>query len=274
MNVKDFPNTENLILELHQGWLTIWFNRPDNRNALSEGLMADLKAVLETVQHDRTVRGITMRGKGGIFCAGGDLKAFKSSLMKADKETVVASSIKAADMFALINAVPQVTIMIIEGAAMAGGLGMACCGDVVISTPTAKFALTEAMIGVSPAQISPYVIQRFGYAAARRLMLTAAKFDGAEAKTLGLVDFLADSEAGLIEAEQNIKAQVLKCAPGAISATKALVLAAPALEHDQMVAFAADNFADCLLGNEGREGIASFIEKRRPNWSVKLDETS
>ena len=272
--MTDLPKTENLILDLSQGWLTLWFNRPDNRNALSEGLMADLKAVLETVKDDRTVRGITIRGKGGIFCAGGDLKAFKSSLMKADKATVVASSIEAADMFALINSMPQVTVMIVEGAAMAGGLGIACCGDVIIATPTAKFALTEAMIGISPAQISPYVIQKFGYATARRLMLTAAKFDGREAETLGLVDFLADSEVELIEVEQGIKAQVLKCAPGAIAATKALVLAVPALEHDQMVVFAADNFVDCLLGDEGREGISSFIEKRRPNWSVKLDETS
>ena len=235
--------------------------------------MTDLRNILETVQDDRTVRGITMRGKGGIFCAGGDLKAFKSSLMKADKETVVASSTRAAELFTLINGMPQVTIMIIEGAAMAGGLGMACCGDIVISAPHAKFALTEAMIGISPAQISPYVIQKFGYATARRLMLTAAKFDGAEANALGLVDFLAENEAGLREAEQGVKSQVLKCAPGAIAATKALVLAAPALNHDRMVAYAADNFANCLLGDEGREGISSFIEKRRPAWSVKLDET-
>ena len=272
--MTNLPNTENLILELHQGWLTIWFNRPDNRNALSEGLMADLRAVLETVQHDRMVRGITMRGKGGIFCAGGDLKAFRSSLMKTDKDTVVASSIRAAGLFALVNAMPQVTIVIIEGAAMAGGLGMACCADVVIATPTAKFAFTEAMIGISPAQISPYVVQRFGYATARRLMLTAAKFGGAEAKSLGLVDFLAENEAGLIEAEQGVKGQVLKCAPGAIAATKTLVLAAPTLDHDQIVAAAADNFADCLLSGEGREGVSSFIEKRKPNWSVELDEPS
>jgi isohexenylglutaconyl-CoA hydratase len=270
--MTDLPKSDNLILDLNQGWLTIWFNRADNRNALSQGLMADLTQVLETVRGDRAVRGITLRGKGGIFCAGGDLKAFKMSLMQADRETVVAASMKAADLFALINSMPQVMVMIVEGAAMAGGLGMACCGDVVIAAPDAKFALTETMIGISPAQISPYVVQKFGYATARRLMVTAASFDGTDARNLGLVDFLGADEAGLLAAENTIKRQVLKCAPGAVASSKALLLEGQRLAGRDMAAFAADNFADCLLGEEGREGVASFLEKRRPSWSVKLEE--
>jgi len=268
----NFPTTKNIILELHQGWLTIWFNRPDSKNSLSDGLLDDLLAVLEQVRGDRSVRGISFRGKGGVFCAGGDLKAFKASLQNADKETVVASSKRAAAMFAFINSMPQVTVMIIEGAAMAGGLGIACCGDVVISEPTAKFALTETMIGISPAQISPYLIQKFGYATARRLMLTAAQFDGKEAASLGMVDVIASGDAAIEAAEKTIQKQVLKCAPGAIAATKELVVATPELSRADMVELAAGNFADCLLGDEGREGIASFIEKRRPDWHVELDE--
>jgi len=270
----DLPNTKNLILEQKQGWLTIWFNRPDNRNALSDGLVDDLRRVLETVHEDRSVRGISFRGKGGFFCAGGDLKAFKASLLSADKEAVKTSSRAAASLFALVNGMPQVTVMIIEGAAMAGGLGIACTGDVVIAEPAAKFALTETMIGISPAQISPYLIQKFGYATARRLMLTAAQFNGESAAALGLVDFLADGDTAISTAENNIKAQVLKCAPCAVAATKKMVLEVPYLAPDALADFAAESFADCLLGEEGREGIASFLEKRKPNWSVKLDETS
>lgn len=264
-------DTKNLRLELDHGWLTIWFNRPDNRNALSDGLVTDLKDILFSVRKDRSVRGITFRGEGGVFCAGGDLKAFKSSLMNADRKTVVASSRSAADLFALINSMPQVTVMIIEGAAMAGGLGIACTGDVVIAEPSAQFALTETMIGISPAQISPYIIQKFGLTTARRLMLTAARFDGRDAVALGLVDFLAETQEGIEAYEITVKKQVLKCAPGAVAATKELLLTASNITTTEFVETAANSFADCLLGEEGREGVASFLEKRRPNWSVGLE---
>jgi len=272
--MEGLPETENLILELSQGWLSIWFNRPDNRNALSEGLAGDLAAVLEAVRGDRSVRGITLRGKGGIFCSGADLKAFNANSINNDRQLILASSLKAGALFALINSMPQVTVIIVEGAAMAGGLGMVCCGDVVIATPDAKFALTETMIGLSPAQISPFVIQKFGYATARRLMLTAARFEGKEAAELGLVDFLCDDDLGLCTAENRVKAQVLQCAPGAIAATKALLVALPTLGPDELQAYAANNFADCLMAEEGREGVASFAEKRRPSWSQRLDEKS
>lgn len=272
--MADLPETENLTFELSQGWLTIWFNRPESRNALSDGLVADLTKTLQQVREDRSVRGITLRGRGGVFCAGGDLKSFRSSLMNADRDTVVASSKKAAALFALINSMPQVTIMIVEGAAMAGGLGIVCTGDVVIAEAEAQFALTETMIGISPAQISPYLVQKFGFATARRLMLTAARFDGIEGQRLGLIDFLAPNAGEIDALEAGIKEQVLKCAPGAVAATKALVLALPELSEEARTAAAADSFASCLLGDEGREGVASFLEKRRPSWSVKLEEAS
>ena len=95
---------------------------------------------------------------------------------------------------------------------------------------------------------------------------------GKEAEKLGLVDILASEEAEITEAETSIKQQVLKCAPGAVAATKKLIMAAPELSPENMIEFAAENFADCLLSDEGREGVASFIEKRRPNWTIKLEK--
>ena len=270
--MADLGEYKNILCEQADGWLTIWFNRPDNRNALSTEMIKDISDVLNAVKEDRDVRGITMRGKGGIFCAGGDLKSFKASMTGgASKEDIMATSRTAAEFFNLINTMPQVVIMVIEGAAMAGGLGMACTADVVIAAPDARFSLTEAMLGITPAQISPYVMQKFGYAVARRLMLTAAQFDGAEGEKLGLVDFLASGEENLSRTEWQIKRQVLKCAPGAVAATKRLALSAHKLPREEMVEFAASDFADCLLGDEGREGISSFIEKRKPEWFVDLD---
>ncbi len=263
------PQTTAIELDLKSGWLTIWFNQPANRNALSAELTADLIATLTAVRDDRTVRGITLRGRGGIFCAGADLKAFNSGHKSAggpSREAVIEQSICGAGMFDLVNTMPQVTIAIVEGAAMAGGFGMACCCDVAICDATAKFAMTETAIGLSPAQISPFVIQKLGFATARRLMLTAARFDGREAQRLGFADFVAEGVAALEAIETTIRSQVLKCAPGAVADTKALILAVPRLDRAQTVQAAAENFAGRMLSDEAREGVASFVEKRKPRW--------
>jgi isohexenylglutaconyl-CoA hydratase len=217
------------------------------------------------------VRGITLRGRGGVFCAGADLKAFRSGHQggaSGSREAVIEQSKRGAAMFEMVNTMPQVVIAVVEGAAMAGGLGLACCADVVICDASAKFALTETAIGLSPAQISPFVIQKLGFATARRLMLTAARFDGREAGQLGLADFVGEGAEALETVEQQIKAQVLKCAPGAIADTKALILAQPGMSRAQIVQAAAENFAGRLLSDEAREGVASFVEKRKPRWAV------
>jgi isohexenylglutaconyl-CoA hydratase len=266
--MASLPSTSAIELEMKSGWLTIWFNQPESRNAMSQELTGDLVRVLEAIRGDRTVRGITLRGRGGVFCAGGDLKAFRSSHQGGggSREGVIEMSKRGAGMFDLVNTMPQVVIAVIEGAAMAGGFGLACCVDVVICEANAKFAMTETTIGLSPAQISPFAIQKLGYATARRLMLTAARFDGKEAGMLGFADFVVEGSDGLEAVEAQIRKQVLKCAAGAIADTKALILAIPSMDRPAIVQAAAENFADRMLSEEGREGVASFIEKRKPRW--------
>lgn len=263
------PKTEYLVLDQDQGWLTIWFNHPESRNALSQGLTEELVQVLEQVRDDRSCRGITLRGKGGIFCAGGDLKGFKSGFQGGEqtRDDVVASSIGAGRLFDLINTMPQVVVILVEGAAMAGGLGIVCCADVVAVTADARFALTETTLGIPPAQIAPFVAQRLGLSTARRLMLTASRFKGEEAGTLGLADFVAADVTELESIEQSIRADVMRCAPGANAITKNIVLATQRLDREAMLQLAGEGFADCMMGEEGREGITSFVEKRKPNWA-------
>ncbi len=264
----DLPSVTALDLDFANGWLTVWFNQPQSRNALSQELTGDLVATLNAVRDDRTVRGITLRGRGGVFCAGGDLKGFKTS-QAGGKDAIVESSKRGAAMFELVNTMPQVVVAVVEGAAMAGGFGLACCADVVICEAAAKFAMTETAIGLTPAQISPFVIQKLGYATSRRLMLTAARFDGAGARELGFADIVAYGEEGLAAAEREIKTAVLRCAPGAVADLKALILALPGLTREQAVQAAAENFAGRILSEEGREGVTSFIEKRKPRWVVE-----
>jgi isohexenylglutaconyl-CoA hydratase len=270
--MTQLPEVENLLLERDAGWLTIWFNRPENRNALSQGLTDDLCSVLNTVRDDRSVRGITLRGKGGFFCAGGDLKSFKSNFQGGTQGAgdIAQASREAGAMFDLINEMPQVVLILVEGAAMAGGLGMVCCADVVVVTREAKFALTETTLGIPPAQIAPFVAQRLGLSKARRLMLTAARFQGEEAVNLGLADFVVEDAAGLDEIARDIKKQVMRCAPGANAVTKEIVLATRSSTRSEIIDMAAKGFAACMLSDEGREGVASFIEKRKPVWSEPM----
>jgi len=263
------PDTKSILLELDQGWLTIWFNTPENRNALSDQLAGELRATLEAVRDDRSMRGVTLRGKGGIFCAGGDLKAFMAGLQGgASHEDVSEMNKSGGELFHLINTMPQIIVALVEGAAIAGGLGMVYCADVVAVTKDAKFSLTETQLGIAPAQIAPYVVQRLGLMAARRLMLTGARFTGAEAKELGLADYLAEDAAGLDEIDADIRQSVMRCAPGANAVAKDLVRAAPHLSHAEMMDRAADAFATCLLSEEGREGVSAFVEKRKPEWAT------
>ena len=263
------PQTDNLLLESDEGWLTIWFNRPEARNALSQELTAELRAVMHAVRDDRTIRGITLRGKGGVFCAGGDLKGFRANYQGGaqSEDDVAASSRQGGEMFDLINEMPQVVVLLVEGAAMAGGLGMVCTGDVVAVTRDARFAMTETTLGIPPAQIAPFVVQRLGLSTARRLMLTAARFDGEEAGRLGLADFVVNDGDGLEQIEAEIKSQVMRCAPGAVAVTKEIALATRHLPRQDMLEFSARGFARCMLSEEGREGVASFLEKRKPVWA-------
>ena len=267
--MTNLPKTENILLEQDAGWLTIWFNRPDNRNALSKELTTELKAVLNAVRDKKNIRGITLRGKGGVFCAGGDLKGFKNNYQGGSQtvEDIAAASRQGGQMFDLINELPQVVLILVEGAAIAGGLGMVCCADAVAVTKDARFAMTETAIGIPPAQIAPFVAQRLGLRIARRLMVTASRFDGEEAHRLGLADYVVDDAAGLDQIEADMKKQVRRCAPGANAVTKAIVLATRHLNREQQLDFAAKGFAECMLSDEGREGVASFIEKRKPIWA-------
>lgn len=266
------PKTTKLDLELQDDWLTIWFNTPENRNALSDELAGELMSVMDAIEDDRSVRGVILRGRGGVFCAGGDLKGFMKSLSGAlDPDEAAEMNKMGGRLFARVNALPQVTLALVEGAAIAGGLGLACCADIVAVTEDAKFALTETQIGIVPAQIAPYVAQRIGLPAARRLMLTGARFTGKDALALGLADFAVADATQLHEIAARIAKDVKRCAPEANAATKRVLLQTQTLKGEPMMDYAAAQFAACLTGDEGREGIAAFVEKRKPYWAGDND---
>ena len=266
------PNTPTLDLELDSGWLTIWLNQVEKRNALTDELRDDLHLALGYARGSTDVRGITLRGRGGVFCAGGDLKHFKADFQTtATLEDVRVMSRDAAAIYDAVNSAPQVVLAIVEGAALAGGFGLACCADVVLCEENARFAMTETALGLSPAQIAPFVLQKLGYATGRRLMLTAARFDGREAARLGFADFLGANVAELEDLEQALRKQVLACAPGAVAATKQLIRELPGLPRAEAIEYAAENFAQRMKSAEAIEGISAFFAKSTPSWANQGD---
>ncbi len=267
--MTDLPETTSIRLTLEGGWLTIALATPDNRNALTDAMAAELIAAFTAVREDRAVRGVTLRGEGGVFCAGGDLKAFKAGFHggAVSHADVAAANAKGGKMFERVNTAPQVVIALVEGAAVAGGLGLACCADVVAVTRDARFSLTETQLGPAPAPLAAYIGPRRGHPAAPRLLLPGARFTGADAPALGLADYVAEDGSGLDAIEKAVRGDVARCAPGANALTKEIVLAAPGLAPAEMRSFAAERFARCMLSDEGREGIAAFAEKRKPRWA-------
>lgn len=263
------PTMTALILEREESVLRIWLNRPEARNALTAEITGELAAVLDAVRDDRSIRTLVLRGKGGVFCAGGDIKGFKSGMQGSGDAKAVARGNRAfGDLMIKLNEQPQVVVMLVEGGAVGGGLGLACVGDVTIVEKETRFQLSETSLGIPPAQIAPFVVERVGLTQARRLMLTGARFKGEEAVRLGIGHFLADGADDLERISKDVLGQIANCAPGANATTKAIVFEATRKPRAEALDFAAEGFARCMLSEEGREGVSAFIEKRKARWAV------
>jgi isohexenylglutaconyl-CoA hydratase len=263
------PATRHLALESWGSTLAIWLDRPESKNALSAEMVTELDAVLDAIRDDRSVRALVLRGRGGVFCAGGDIKDFKSGLQggEPDPEQVARGNRGFGDLMIKLNEQPQVVIVLVEGAAIGGGLGLACVGDVTIVTRDARFRLSETSLGIPPAQIAPFVTERVGVTQARRLMLTGARFKGEEAVALGIGHVLAEDAADMETRCHEVLAQVALCAPGANATTKSILFESTRTPRAEALDFAAHGFADCMLSAEGREGVTAFVEKRKPGWA-------
>jgi isohexenylglutaconyl-CoA hydratase len=262
------PTTTAIILEREDSVLRIWFNRPEARNALNAEITGELSAVLDAVRGDRTVRTLVLRGKGGVFCAGGDIKGFQSGMQGSGDAAAVARGNRSfGDLMIKLNEQPQVVVMLVEGGAVGGGLGLACIGDVTIVEKETRFQLSETSLGIPPAQIAPFVVERVGLTQARRLMLTGARFKGEEAVRLGIGHFLADGANDVETVCKAVLDQIANCAPGANTVTKAILFEATRKPRAEALDFAAEGFARCMLSDEGREGVAAFIEKRKARWA-------
>ena len=269
---KQLPHCETLILEKQGPSLFLTINRPDVRNAMSLQMVAELAALFTEVENDNSIRAVVIRGAGGHFCAGGDIKDMAGARgQKGEGKDDPFYKLNRAfgQMIQQVNESSKVVIAITEGAVMGGGFGLACVSDLAIAGPSAKFGMPETTLGVIPAQIAPFVVERIGLTQARRLALLGLRIDAAEACALGIVHQVAESEEQLNEMLNQALERVRLCAPNATAETKALL---HRVGHEAMTGLlddAAEKFAAAIGGPEGTEGTMAFMQKREPKWAEK-----
>jgi len=264
--MSSLPVCLTLLLEPHNGVLHITLNRPESRNAMSLQMVAELRAVLAAVKEDRTVRALVIGGAGGHFCAGGDIKDMANARAQGPDAYRDLNRAFGA-LLQEVQHAPQVVITVLQGAVLGGGFGLACVSDVALADHQAQFGLPETSLGLLPAQIAPFVVQRIGLTQARRLALTAARFDGVQARRIGLVHFVEHDPQALAERLDEVLAHVLCCAPGANALTKQLLLASAGQTSDALLDQAAEWFSEAVTGAEGIEGTMAFVQKRKPGWA-------
>ncbi len=221
----NLPQSTTLLLKQDQNVLYVTLNRPEVRNALSHAMVTELNAVFDAVAAagPAEVRVLVLRGAGGHFSAGADLKEMMSSMKPAnpgEPDPIVAFNRGFGSMLRKVTALPCVVIAVCEGAVLAGAFGFACVSDIALAQVDAKFGVPETTRGLPPAQIAPFIVERIGLTQARRLCLTGAQFKGVEAQRLGIVHETFATEDEVQTRLGELLKQVLNCAPQANAVTK------------------------------------------------------
>jgi len=244
---------------------TITLNRPQLRNAFNEAAIADLTMAFDEASQEADVRAIVLAANGPAFCAGADLNWMKKMAAYTPAENE-ADALRLADMLRTIYFSPKPVVAKVQGDCYAGGMGLVAACDIVVAADSVNFCLSEVKLGLIPATISPYVIKAMGDQAARRYFLTAERFDAREAHRLGLAHEVVPLEQldGTVAA---IVGALTGNSPNAVREAKKLVRDIAGLPIDDvLLADTAGRIAAIRTSSEGREGVASFLEKRKPSW--------
>ena len=243
---------------------TITLNRPDKRNAISYDLIEDLLAAFDEVAKSRALI-LILTGAGKAFCSGMDLDNLKALIGRTPEQSLADSQIMAR-LFRTLYDFPKPTIAAVNGAAIAGGTGLATLCDFTLAVPDAKFGYTEVRIGFVPAIVSAFLLRQVGEKIARDLLLTGRLFDATEARRIGLVHEIVPAE-NLLQRARELAALLMENSPASLLYTKRLLSDAARAELDAQIDAAVRENAAIRATPDFREGISSFLEKRRPKWS-------
>ena len=247
--------------------LTITLSRPEVRNAFNDEVIAELTQAFQTAAASAETRAVVLAAEGPAFCAGADLNWMRRMADYTRAENL-ADAAKLAEMLRVMYACPKPTIARIQGDVVAGGMGLVAACDMAVAVDTAGFCLSEVKLGLIPATISPYVIRAMGARAAHRYFLTAERFSAQEAHRIGFVHEVVPAEQLDGKVAELVKALV-NASPNAVRSAKELVQTVAEREIDgALIAQTVEGIADIRASTEGKEGVQSFLHKRKPNWLV------
>ena len=247
--------------------LTITLSRPEVRNAFNDEVIAELTQAFQTAAASAETRAVVLAAEGPAFCAGADLNWMRRMADYTRTENL-ADAAKLAEMLRVMYACPKPTIARIQGDVVAGGMGLVAACDMAVAVDSAGFCLSEVKLGLIPATISPYVIRAMGARAAHRYFLTAERFSAQEAHRIGFVHEVVPAEQLDAKVAEVVKALV-NASPNAVRSCKELVQTVAEREIDgTLIAHTVEGIADIRSSSEGKEGVQSFLQKRKPNWLV------
>jgi methylglutaconyl-CoA hydratase len=245
---------------------TVTLNRPTVRNAFDESLIEALTAFATGVPDDGSVRAVILQGAGSVFSAGADLE-WMSKMLTYEHEQNLADGHRAARMFLALDQLPVPLIGRVHGAALGGGVGLVSVCDVVVAADDTQFGFTEVLLGIVPAMISPYVLRKIGYSAARELCLTGARFTAARAREIGLVHDVVPGERLDLAVAKYVE-YFRKAAPTAIRATKRLLNDVLGRSPADVLPHTVEVISAQRVSPEGQEGMRAFLDKRTPRWAA------
>ncbi len=259
---------KHIQLNYSAGVATVTLNRPEVRNAFNEEVIAEITAVFAELGERDEVRCIVLAANGSAFCAGADLNWMKK-MADYSREDNIADAQALARMLHGVYACPKPTIARVQGDVYAGGTGLVAACDIAVSVDTAHYCLSEARIGLLPATVGPYVVRAMGPRAAHRYFITAERFNAAEALRIGFVHEVV--AVGALDAKvAELASGLVANGPAAVKACKKLVQDVAEQEITKsLIAMTVEAIADIRASEEGREGVRSFLEKRKPSWLIK-----
>ena len=258
-------NWQSIDITMHERVATVILDRPDVRNAFNQATIAELALAFDELGRDEDVRAIVLAANGSAFCAGADLHWMKTMAGYSDAENL-ADATRLADMLRTIYLCPKPVVAKVQGDCYAGGMGLVAACDITVAADGANFCLSEVRLGLIPATISPYVIKAMGENAARRYFLTAERFSAREAHRIGFVHDVVAPDALDAGVAAIVKALVAN-GPNAVREAKMLVREMAGRPLDAaLLADSAARIAAIRASTEGREGVASVLEKRQSSW--------
>ena len=247
--------------------LTLTLSRPDIRNAFNDEVIAEITAAFQDAASRAEVRAVVLAAVGPAFCAGADLNWMRRMADYTRAENL-ADAAALAEMLRVIYECPKPTIARIQGDVVAGGMGLVAACDMAVSGDTAKFCLSEVKLGLIPATISPYVIRAMGARAAHRYFLTAERFDAKEAHRIGFVHEVVGADQ-LDAKVTELTSALVNTSPNAVRSCKMLVQEVAGRDIDApLIDRTVEGIAGIRTSSEGREGVQSFLQKRKPSWLV------